>query len=704
MSRSAAALAALGVLLAAPGYGAQGRPIAITHPMTVGGSTEIRPGKYVVKESSTGVLRVDADNAVIDFKGATLRSRDDVWRDLDRFEGAGILIQGRKNVTIRNARVEGYRWNVFIVDCENVRLENCDFGLSRAIPMLKDGRPVDTFLNLRDANAWRQYGAGIWMERSKGCVVTKCRATGAQNGLLMVDCRSNTVHDNDFSFNGGWGVCMARSSDNVVSWNRMDFVNRTWAGGWGGDSASIGVADDSDHNFFVGNSMTHSGDGFFLSNRNDVGFNQATGLFDPRGGSDRNVIASNDGSWSTANAFEGTFSLGNVYIDNQANRSNYGYWLGFSSDTLLAGNTIVENLVSGIAIEHGKANRIVSNRLTSNARSAIHLWAADEKPRAPFPSTSIDIVGNTISGSPVAFDLTGSTDVLLKDNNVSNSTGPDPTSASRSPLPARQAFDASEDGKRLQEILATKPPGWRWYTEMPYPQGVQWLRAEAFAPQDFRGQLAAVRDVDPGAIELFLTETGVSVSAPDFVGYDPTPENPRLVRISVRPDPAALGTQKPYRIVLTAEDGKRKQVLEGTLQTVVWNVKWFDWHGLTYDDSTAWKQLFASKPLVEETTRLLGGDYTGRSPAPGVPKGHFAMVATTKFQVPPGRYRFNAMSDDGIRVFLDGKEIISRWNHHGPTPDEVTLTLDPAAHALRVEYCQEDGAAVLRLAWTRVGQ
>ena len=191
---------------------------------------------------------------------------------------------------------------------------------------MKDGAPIDTFLNLRDSNAWRAYGSGIWLDSCKGCTVLGCKSTGSQNGLLMTDTSGCTVHDNDFSFNSGWGICLARSNDNVVSWNHLDFVNRTWGGGWGGDSAALGVADACGHNFFVGNSMTHSGDGFFLSNRNDVGFNQSTGLFDPQGGSDDNVIAYSDGSWSAAMRSR-DLSLRNVYLGNQANASNFGFWL-----------------------------------------------------------------------------------------------------------------------------------------------------------------------------------------------------------------------------------------------------------------------------------------------------------------------------------------------------------------------------------------
>ena len=79
------------------------------------------------------MIRVEADNVTIDFKGATLRSHDDVWHDLDHFEGTGLLIQGRKNVTIRNARMNGYRWNIRVVNSENVRLEGCEVGQSRSI-------------------------------------------------------------------------------------------------------------------------------------------------------------------------------------------------------------------------------------------------------------------------------------------------------------------------------------------------------------------------------------------------------------------------------------------------------------------------------------------------------------------------------------------------------------------------------------------
>jgi hypothetical protein len=45
---------------------------------------------------------------------------------------------------------------------------------------------------------------------------------------------------------------------------------------------------------------------------------------------DNNLFEDNDGSYSPNNAFEATFSQGNIFRSNLANFSSYGFWLGFS--------------------------------------------------------------------------------------------------------------------------------------------------------------------------------------------------------------------------------------------------------------------------------------------------------------------------------------------------------------------------------------
>jgi hypothetical protein len=54
-------------------------------------------------------------------------------------------------------------------------------------------------------------------------------------------------------------------------------------------------------------------------------------------------------------------------------------------------------------------------------------------------------------------------------------------------------------------------------------------------------------------------------------------------------------------------------------------------------------------------------------------------------------------SDDGVRLFVDGKRVLERWNRHGPTEDVVTLDLDAGPHDLRVEHFEIDGWSWLAL-------
>lgn len=645
-------------------------------------------------------VTIKGNDITVDFNQAFVRAQKDVWHSRENFNGTGLLIDGCKNVTIRNLNVQGFAFNVRVINSENVRIENCDVSFSRSIRMLVNGQPKDTFLNLRDNNAWRAYGAGIWLEGSNGCSIERVYGTGGTIGVAVVKSNGNTIHNCDFSFGGGWGVALSQSSENVVSWNHLDFINRTWGGGWGGDSAALAVADSSNHNFFVGNSLTHSGDGFFLSNRSDIGPVNKDGFYDPQGASSNNVVALNDGSWSTANAFEGTFSDGNVYLNNQANSSNFGFWLGFSTNSLLGGNTVSRNLNDGIAIEQGRGTKIVNNLFERNGGCAIRLWATSQRERQPFPSTAIDILNNTIADGRAYF-LDGSTDVAESGNKLVRTTANNFGFAQRPITNSMAAFQSSADGQKLDSIIKRKPADFQFYAASRMPHGTQWLRPADYAPDDFRGDLAAVRQADPGMIELYLIQEGVKIKGPDTADFEDTPDDPRYVRIVPKASDGD-SEEREITVTLVSKDGKQTQRVSGTLRSSMWNLKWYAWPSLTYSETSRWNDLFASNPLKKETSRTLGGDWSNRSPSEGVPADHFALVATTRVTVPPGRYLFSSLSDDGIRVYVDERIVINRWDHHGATADNVAVSLDQGPHNIRVEYCQEDGGAVLKLDWKKV--
>ncbi len=674
-------------------------------------SVRVQPGRYVVADKDgNGVLQIGADNVVVDFGGARLLSCPDPEKaDREKFSGIGVNVRGHRGVVLKNAVVQGFGCNIKVQDASRVTIKNCDVNFSRAQRLLQSGTPVDSFLNIRDVRAWRGYGAGIWLENAVDSAVTGCRGSGAQDGLILVNSRRCSVRENDFSFNSAFGIGLYGSSDNVVCWNRADFVNRPWGGGWGGDSAGMAVVNGSNGNFIVGNSLTHGGDGFFLTDRVNGGYDDRDKAFHIDGSCNDNVVADNDGSWSPNNAFEGTFSRRNVYIGNRAEDSGYGFWLGFADASSIFDNDIRGNRALGVAIPQGAGSRIEGNRFAGNGQAAVALWADTGPGLAAHPSTDTRIVDNLVSDSPLAFDLTRSTSYTLRGNTLRRAPLPAGQDAAPGPaLPsAKGAFLLSAQGRRLRHILSARPPDFRFGRETGGPQGVGWLQPDEYGPRDFRGHLFAWRRVDAGTIEVQGLQPGtLRATAPDWLYSAADPAHPQALRFEAKLGPGAPGETRDADISFVSPGG-RQETLHGSFLLTAWDVRWYRWGTashppLTYTDRAGWDALFAGDPAARERVRevVVDSGAPTRLPA-GLTLDHVAFVATTKIRLDGGTYKFATASDDGIRLLLDGKEIISRWNHHGPTPDETTQPVTGGVHTLEVQYCQEDGAAALRVQWTR---
>jgi PA14 domain len=83
--------------------------------------------------------------------------------------------------------------------------------------------------------------------------------------------------------------------------------------------------------------------------------------------------------------------------------------------------------------------------------------------------------------------------------------------------------------------------------------------------------------------------------------------------------------------------------------------------------------------------------------------GRFAARWTGRLDPPTtGTYRLTTVSDDGIRLWLDGKLLIENWTDHAATEDHATVDLVGGRPAdLKVDYYQGGGGATARLKWTR---
>ena len=95
-----------------------------------------------------------------------------------------------------------------------------------------------------------------------------------------------------------------------------------------------------------------------------------------------------------------------------------------------------------------------------------------------------------------------------------------------------------------------------------------------------------------------------------------------------------------------------------------------------------------------------------RLPAPGFPQNDFSIRWTAKLTAPAtGRYVFTFTSDDGCRVFLDGKAVIDHWSESPATPFSSTAELTAGkTYDLRIEYFQAGGSYEAQLKWQWPGQ
>ncbi len=62
-------------------------------------------------------------------------------------------------------------------------------------------------------------------------------------------------------------------------------------------------------------------------------------------------------------------------------------------------------------------------------------------------------------------------------------------------------------------------------------------------------------------------------------------------------------------------------------------------------------------------------------------------------------YIFITRSDDGARLWIDGRLIIDDWNIHAVMDKRAAVYLDKGFHDIRVEYFDSGGQAVMKLMW-----
>ena len=91
------------------------------------------------------------------------------------------------------------------------------------------------------------------------------------------------------------------------------------------------------------------------------------------------------------------------------------------------------------------------------------------------------------------------------------------------------------------------------------------------------------------------------------------------------------------------------------------------------------------------------------SPAPEVVnRDYFSARWTRNEYMEPGRYRFTASGDDGVRVWVNDQLLIDGWINQVFTTYTGYIDLDGGSVPIRVEYYDNQHHAMVNVSWTRV--
>ena len=703
----------------------------VTDDVKIGESctVTIPPGTVVEDTNGNGVIQIVASNIEIRFAaGSRLRGAPSD-RPPDEYRGYGIRLRGHSNVTIRDAQISGFWGGLWATNVHGLTLDAVDASDNRRAHLKSTPAAEDAgdwlYPHNNDDNEWlTQYGAALYVEDSNRVTVRNCRVRHGQNALCLDRVNDSRVHDNDFSFNSGWGIAMWRCRRNAITRNACDFCVRGYSHGVynrGQDSAGILMFEQNGDNIIAENSATHSGDGFFgFAGREALGeAGDHPADWYRRRGNNNNLLIGNDFSYAPAHGIEMTFSFGNVFYDNRlVENAICGVWGGYSQDTLIARNHMEGNGEmayglerGGVNIEHGRNNRILNNVFRAN-KCGIHLWSSPAGDFANKPwakANGIESKGNLVSGNrfvgdKLAFHLRGRSELILGSN------------ALEGVEKAMLKDDEVVIEGRGEPNAATAPPVYTAYgTSRPvgacrHLAGRQNIIMTEWGPWDHEAPLVRLAQDDGASVRYDLYQlplgAAVAVEGRHVTGRfsDPEPAERRAVYTVQADQPGVY----PYTVRLKADNWK--QEVRGTLISATWNVTFFKWTTTAdpREDLTAWRKLSEAPAAVSGTARQVRFAYGWSGPgelqlSPAITAAdfggdHFGMVARTRLPLTAGTWEFTALSDDGVHVIVDGAPIIDNWTWHGPTRNAGILTL-PADKTVEVvvEHFEIDGYAVLEL-------
>ena len=702
--------------------------------------TLLMPPLVLEDADGNGIVHITAPGVTVDLAGGTLRGATDRMAP-ESIRGIGIRISA-PDVTVRNGIVLGFRVGVMADGAPRTTVEGLDVGYGFRQRLESDAWAEDArdwlWPHDNDGGEWAQrYGAAVCLRGAPGSTVRSVRVRHQQNGILLERSDGSRVYDCDASFLSGWGIALWRTSDSVIARNATDFCVRGYSHGRysrGQDSAGILLFEQCSRNVIALNSATHCGDGIFLFAGREALGERAGGAQHAGLGCNDNLIALNDLSDAVAHGVEATFSFRNRVLRNRIDRAAIcGVWGGYSRELTVAGNLMrfcgfpgagAER--GGVNVEHGSGTAIESN-VFEGCAVGVRLWTDDDPHLARLPWTAANppshpsrIGGNDFSGDGYGIELRDCGPVEIAGNafaaamrEASREVSADAASAARVTRTDSDVASGRWGEAAVRAALSGELPG----------------RMEAVRIAD--GMPRSARESLAGRESILMLEHGPWDFESSALYRDPDSSGPHRWRLL---GPAAMqrvlvrGTanfrtsgspSENYAEVFSEDEGcianyelgvawgsgpDERRVVKETYFGANWSMQLFPIEGDPIADREAFERGLRgpnAKTTVTDSLRLrfgAGGPSDLKLVGPGFPADRFGLRATTTLTVFPGCWNFKCVSDDAVRITLDGTPLLEDWTRHGATLREARISVDaPTVMRMQVDFVEIDGAAVLDL-------
>ncbi|MFN7117524.1 MAG: right-handed parallel beta-helix repeat-containing protein [Saprospiraceae bacterium] len=718
--------------------------VPIRPGMVIKQSTTFQPGQYNITSDSIGtpIITIEGNNITLDFKEVKLNGAT-AGQLPDTFKGLAILIKNSRNVIIKNLQARGYKVALMAVNVDSLQLLNSDlsYNYRQKLFSIRERENFQDWLSYHhnEKEEWLRYGAAVYLKNCNNALVKGLHITQGQNGIMMTNCNDGLFYNNIIEFNSGIGIGMYRSSRNKIMHNRLNFSVRGYSHGFysrGQDSAGILVYEQCNNNVFAYNSATHSGDGFFLwagQHTMDTG----------EGGCNGNILYENDFSFSPTNGIEVTFSSNRI-VKNKLEGCTHGIWGGYSYNTYIAGNHFINNKY-GIAIEHGQHNTIEYNAFENND-IAVQLWERLTQPgdwgyanKRDVKSHDYNIRHNIFNQDSIPFKIAATAKVAINDDN--EFLGFDKLLIAEKPneefyLVKNNIYGTvnwgdvpaiNHDRNRLLP-QPRKPFNIKELTNRMSEQQPPYAMSDSISvAPPLRGNRSLIRVNEWGPYNYQYPSVWLdSIQGENYQFTLLGPQGTwRVKRAEGLLTPELLPSGN-FMILKAVKDSKAtfillelefigKQNITNQLGEVIpvgqpmlirfnraekkldWKVRWYAYNDVSdplqqYD---AFKKLAQQKPLQTAQIQELAYVWWNK-PADNIPADKFATFAETTFDITKGKYKIILTSDDGVKLYLDGKLLINNWNIHESVVNEIEVELN-GKHKIEIEHFDAAGLANLEL-------